>query len=73
MTTQAIQEASAMVEDLNTAKSLRDLDELYFNWIGYSTMEDDPTQTADDVRAVLRDYIKEFCVATGTPCGAVGL
>lgn len=73
MNTQALTEASAMVEDLNTAETLADLDALYVNWIGYSTLEDEPNQTADDVRAVLRDYIKEFCAATGTPCGLAGL
>ena len=73
MTTHASQEATAMVTALSAAQTLDDLDALYVKWIGYSTMEDDPSQTPDEVRAVLRDYIKEFCYSTGTHCGLVGL
>ena len=71
MTTQALTEARAMATTLHSAKTLADLDRLYVEWIGYSIVEDSPSETADSIRAILRDYIKEFCYSTGTHCSDV--
>jgi len=67
----ALTEARAMAADLASAQTLSDLDALYVNWFGYSVVEDDPASTEQDVRADLRDYIKEFCHSTGTHCAEV--
>lgn len=57
--------ATAMWTDLRAAKDKADLDRLYVEWVGYSIFEDDPNETEDGVRAILVDYIKEFCYSTG--------
>jgi len=70
---QAMREARAMAADLLTAETLADLDQLYLNWIGYSTVEDDPSQTFDDVKGVLTDFILEFCYDCGIHRNDVGI
>ena len=61
----ALTTATAMWTDLRAAQSALDLAFLYTDWIGYDPFEDDPNQTEDEVRAILTDYIKEFCYSTG--------
>lgn len=73
MNQQALTEAKTMVADLSTAATINELDALYVNWIGYSAIEDDPLQTAEQLRGDLRDYIKEFCFSTGIDCEVAGL
>jgi hypothetical protein len=73
MNAQAIGEAKAMAADLSTAETLVDLGQLYVNWIGYNTLEDDPGQTFEDIKGVLQDYIREFCYTCGIDCSDVGL
>jgi hypothetical protein len=70
---QALIEATQMAVDLKSAETLSDLDQLYVNWIGHSTVEDDSTATAESVRRLLTEYLAEFCSATGVDPSAVGL
>lgn len=62
---QAADEAKAMQSDLDTAQTLEDLDQLYVNWVGYSLVEDDPTQTVDTLRGMLSGYLAEFRASVG--------
>ena len=66
-TSQALQEAREMATDLHTAQTLADLDNLYFDWIGYSIIEDDPECTFEYVNDILQGYLREFCDSTGVP------
>lgn len=54
----------AMRADLDSAQTLQDLDCLYIEWIGYSTVEDNKDGgfpiDAEYVRGILSDYIKEM-------------
>lgn len=54
---QATQEIEAMESDLSTATTRSDLVQLHFDWMDCDPSESD---TDDEVRATLADYIKEF-------------
>ena len=58
-------EAQAMRASVEQAQTLAQLDDCYREIIGYSIVEDDPSQTAETVRALLVGFIDEFCASCG--------
>jgi len=66
--TQAQTELAAMRADLASADSVRDLVELYINWIGYDVDAEmdgeDYEWTFSELYAVLRDYCDQFQIDT---------
>lgn len=61
-------EAAQMAADLSRAHTLQSLDALYLQWVGYSMVQDAPDKTAPELRAMLADYLGEYCAAAGIDC-----
>ena len=61
------------VAAIKAAVSRDVLDALYIEFIGYSRIDDEPSVTAEALRADLLVYQCEICYASGTHCAAVGL
>ena len=61
------------VASIKSAVSRDVLDALYVEFIGYSRIDDEPSVTAEVLRADLLDYQREICYASGTYYAAVGL
>lgn len=60
-----VEELRAMLAEINAAAGQSELSALYVRHIGYCPFEDDPTETVDSVRDVLRDFIREVCASEG--------
>lgn len=61
----ALGEARAMSADLASAETLADMAQLHSAWIGTDIAQGESFESARDI---LRDYIREFCYATGVHC-----
>jgi hypothetical protein len=66
---QAFNEARAMINDLEDAGTLADLQVLSFNWLAADNAEESP----DNLRDILRDHIRTFCHDCGIHAGYVGV
>lgn len=62
---------SAMWARVQACDTLQGFDALWLEWVGYSMIEDSPDATAENIRADLVDYIKEFCYDAGIYCGDI--
>lgn len=49
------------------------LGKLYAEFVGYDLHEDDPSMSADDLRDLVRDVVREQCYAWGIGVGVVGI
>lgn len=72
VTTQ-VDKIKAHVEQIKAAADKQALASIYLDLIGYDPFEDEPSNTAEEVRAVLLDFVRELCFASGVQCADVGL
>lgn len=68
-----IEKLKAQVAEIRAAADEKALAAIYLDLIGYDPFEDDPESGAEDVRAVLLNYVRELCFDAGVHCADVGL
>ena len=64
-----IKELRAMLSQVLTATD-SEIGPIYLAWIGHDPVAEGEV-SADEARAILRDYVKELCYAEGVHCSEV--
>ena len=65
MTDPNITRSHADIARVDQASTLEELSDLYLDIVGYDISEDDPTTTADTVRALLTGFLREELASYG--------
>lgn len=73
MNPEALQALASAVKAAQASADPAELGKIYEGLVGYDAYKDDPAQSADDLRDLVCDYVREVCYDAGVGVAAVGL